>query len=264
VPIPGAAVAKSGIVPLANRHEDIGLPIEISAVVMKARGNDADHGICGAVKVEGFSGKLPGRAEFALPEARAHENNRGGADLVFFRVELATDYRLHAQKREEIGGDHFDSEPFGFAHAGKLEAVLAKCRESGEAAVVANPVEKIGIRDRGGSEFPIARIHRNQAIRLVKRKRAEKNATDDGKKRSIGTDAQSQGQNGDKHKCRSLKQHAEAVANVLRQGVHPFLLFLLQPNQGINAPGAGVRTAGHQKQVHHLIPPAVRSWDRPK
>src|SRR5262249_15003862 len=50
-----AAVAKGGIVPLANRYEDVGLPIKISAVVTKAAGNDADHGICSTVKVESFS-----------------------------------------------------------------------------------------------------------------------------------------------------------------------------------------------------------------
>ena len=214
-----APVAKGRIVPLADGHINVAV-MKIAALITKIRGNHAHHGVAHSVERQGFSERVRRRGEFPFPESAADERHRLCAHLVLLGAKQAARHGVHAQHGEEIRGDHFRFHALGLAHARQVVIVLAKGRHRGERALVAHPVEKIGIGDGRVRKLFGLGIDGDQAIRLPVGERIEQHAIHHGKQRGIRADAERQRENRNRRKARRFGYHAEAVTNILQKGIH--------------------------------------------
>src|SRR6185437_8532979 len=96
-----AAIAKRGIAPLADGSVDVThLPVE-----GEAGRNHADHRVSDAVQREGFADDVGRRAEPALPESPAENDNGSGSDAVVVCAEGAAEDWLDTKRREEARGN---------------------------------------------------------------------------------------------------------------------------------------------------------------
>ena len=108
----GATILQPGIVPLADRHIDIGAAIE-----REARREHADNRVALVIQGQAFAQHIRRSTELALPKLCADQDHRGGAGLIFARRKVAPQRRLHAEHREEIRRDPPPADALGFARA---------------------------------------------------------------------------------------------------------------------------------------------------
>src|SRR5580658_7690257 len=97
-----AAVAEGNVVPLADGSVDIA----VAAVEGEARGNYARDGVRRAVQNHRLSKDVERRAEFALPEASAENDDGRCAEMIVIGTKSAAEDGRYAERREKVGGDH--------------------------------------------------------------------------------------------------------------------------------------------------------------
>ena len=162
----GAAIAKCGIVPLADGHIDVA-GMEIAAIVVEIGGSHAYHGIADSVERQRFSEHVRCGAEFRFQNPPLMSATGWAPTWSSSGLKQAARHGIHAEYGEEIRGNHFRCHALGLAHAGQVEIILAERRDCGKRTLAAQPVEKIRIRDGGVRKLFGFRIDGHEAIRLI-------------------------------------------------------------------------------------------------
>ena len=93
--------------------------------------------------------------------------------------------------------------------------------EAGEAAVVALPVEEVGVGDGAGFEVGLGGIDGQKFARMRQVDGVQQHRVDDGEECRVDTDAQSQRDDDDSSKAWRLAQLAECEAEILQQVFEP-------------------------------------------
>ena len=110
----------------------------------------------------------------------------------------------------------------GHAGASQIRVPAADGRKLLDFLALLAPVEKIGgsrtqlVVILSGRRFP----YRNDAVKPGKGKRTQQHGIDRGESRGIGADPQSESNHRNRGETGTLPQHAQPVANILKQSSH--------------------------------------------
>jgi hypothetical protein len=164
-----------------------------------------------------------GRAEAALPQPVADDDEVGSAGSVVLGRELPPESRRHAEGRKDGGGDEADRNALRSAFARHVRAVGPEDAHVLEGRVSGSPVEIIGI----GEEHPLEVRDTRRVLPedrepagLVVGEGPEEHRVDgaeDGRRRS---DAEREGEHDDRGEDGRLRELADADAYVLNQEFH--------------------------------------------
>ena len=212
----GAAVLQERVLPLPDRHVDVAA-LEVPHDEVEARRQDADDGEVLAVEEEAAADDVGIAAELALPEAGADQDHRRRARPVLVGGEVAPEHRLDAEHAEEVRRDELALEALRLADAGQAEALHARHRHRGEAAVLPLPVAEVEERDRAAPEVRLALVDRDQLLGARVRERLEEDAAHHREEGGVGADAEREGHDRDGGEAGAAPEDAQAVAQVLEQ-----------------------------------------------
>ena len=162
--------------------------------------------------------------ESLLPEGVADDGDRlriSGA--IFFCRERATPRRLRAKQRKVTRRYQFAGNAVGSARAGQREALAF--RISGdllEDLILISPILEVGVRRLAALDgFSMhGLVNEDQAARVFERQRAEQYRIDDAEDGGVGSDTQSQSNDGNRHEATPPHQHPNPVAQILKQHFH--------------------------------------------
>src|SRR6202034_1750044 len=110
----GSAVAKGGIIPLADWNVHVAA-IRIAPAVTEIFRDHAHHGVHRAVQRESLAHGSRRRAESAFPQSAADQHDRTRSQLVLLRKEHAADGWFHTQQWEEARRHHLSWNTLGFS-----------------------------------------------------------------------------------------------------------------------------------------------------
>ena len=146
-----------------------------------------------------------------------------GAGLVLIRREYASQLRLYSQHREQIGSGTF---AFQFLRILALAAqVVNLLRGGGDILKDLGLCFPVGVV---AGCWSVARepyaagvfIHRDQAIGIAKRERAQQHRVHDTEDCRSGADPEHQREQRRRRESGTLGQHPQAISNILKEGAH--------------------------------------------
>ena len=196
----------------------------------EARWQDPDHLVGDAVYLDRASHQAGVAAVAAEPEPVAEHHHVRPAGHLFIGCEGAPQHRLHAEQREEVGGDRGEVHPLRLAIAGEVppqvrHARPARRREGLEGLAAELVVAEIPGRDRGEGLRPDPEVvpDHDQTPGVRVRQRPEQHAIHHREDRRGCADAERQGGDRDRGPPRARAQRAPGVPEVARDGHHSLL-----------------------------------------
>ena len=210
-----APVAKRGIVPLTDGHENIRVaqPGEVT-------GGDTNNRVGFAVQRDVLSQYVLRGAKFATPKPVAEDGHGAGASFVFLGAKCASENRLHAEGGEKLRRNHVRVNAFRFAGAGHIEIVGPEGTQGSEGLAVSLPVEEVGIGDGTFLEGRRLGVDGDQFVGARERQWIEEHAVDDREQGGVGSDSQSKRQDGDRGETGILRQYTQSITDVLPEAHH--------------------------------------------
>ena len=203
-----------------QRDPDLGLAVR----KVEALGHDADDGIAHIIERDQLAEDVRVSVVMGLPPGVAQHRDRLSTRRFFVVGEHPTEQRCRTQQREERG-----------RHRGTPHPHWLSCIQVGERAVgvpgdlvdglrILAPRLQRGARHERrhlppahqGALFP----HPNQAAGIRVRQRSQQRGVDHAKHGGCGPDAQCEGGQRHGREPRALRQHPQAVSDVLEEGIH--------------------------------------------
>ena len=198
---------------------------------IKARRGDASDGKGMIVDQDSAPDRARGSAEVLLPEAVTQYCDARATALVISNGDKAAGRRTNSQRFEEVPADPKPIRILDGAALREIEACTAPCEGTGENILVGSQSfpERIGICGASTSSYPrSSNLNLNQIFRPFDRQESQHDGIQHAEDGGVGADAEGESQHCHRREAGALGQHPQAVANVLNEGAHNFLLCAVQ------------------------------------
>jgi len=175
--------------------------------VAETRGKDSNdlHGLI--IKVDGFADDGAVAAKVALPETVSEDGDARGAENSFGGEKGAPEYWFNAEERENGRRSNHGRDAFGRASAGKIETQAMNGGELRKGAVLRLEIEEIGAREGRLGEVGLRLPKPHELIRRRKGEGTHEDGINYTEDRGVGTNAKSEGEDGDKREATAAEEH---------------------------------------------------------
>jgi hypothetical protein len=203
-----------------QRNANVGRRLHFKAV--EPPGHDADDGEGPIFEREGLADDVRVAVELALPIwITQHHGWRGGICKSVGGCQNAAIKRLHAERGEEIAGDHLHSHAIraaGISHSGIVVGISDDLREAGGLALQRFQRAVRVIASRAQILYHLHQAH--QALGIPDRERAQQQRVHQQEDRAVQTDAE--GQRGDdvEREDRRFSDQPQGVKEIAKEDRH--------------------------------------------